>query len=136
MSMKLSRETAQVNVVVGGGEGRRGNTEHARCGNVAELSDVGPRTAADRGKWVAAVVAVVVVVVILAGPRIQQFSTPRQSSHILPPLFTLSPTRCHLSIYTTTLCRLVPYTAIHSSADYNEHHKIPSPQENIINDEY
>lgn len=97
MSMKLSRETAQVNVVVGGGEGRRGNTGHVRCGNVAELSDVGPRTAADRGKWVAAVVA---VVVILAGRRIQQFSTPRQSSHILPPLFTLSPTRCHLYYHT------------------------------------
>lgn len=96
MSTKLSRDTAQVNVV-GGGEGRRGNTEDgARCGNVAELSDVGPRTTADRGKWVAAVVAVVV----LAGLRIQQFSTPRRSSHILPPLFTLSPTRCHLYYYT------------------------------------
>lgn len=76
---------------MGEGEGRRGNTgrARARCGNVAELSDVGPRTAADRGKWVAAVVA---VVVILVGRRIQQFSTPRQSSHILHTLtYSMSP---------------------------------------------
>lgn len=76
---------------MGEGEGRRGNTgrARARCGNVAELSDVGPRTAADRGKWVAAVAA---VVVILFGRRIQQFSTPRQSSHILHTLtYSMSP---------------------------------------------
>lgn len=76
---------------MGEGEGRRGNTgrARARCGNVAELLDVGPRTAADRGKWVAVVVA---VVVILVGRRIS-------SSALLasrPTSFTLSPTRCHL----------------------------------------
>lgn len=105
---------------VGEGEGRRGNTARARCGNVAELSDVGPRTAADRGKWVAVVVA---VVVILVGRRIQQFSTPRQSSHILHTLtYSMSPILHSVDSY---------HPAIHSFI--TRVRWTSSPQENINN---